>query len=110
MKRTCKDCGQEYAPYHGKPGYINQCENCGARTAAKQPPLRKAKVSWEGKHTPIIDLSCTNNREVDAFNRAQRRFGTSVVQGFGAGPASATHSSVDWGNVPKDKSLDPEKF
>jgi|ERR1039458_4745580 hypothetical protein len=104
----CKDCSQEYTPYHGKPGYINQCENCGARTAAKQPPLRMAKVSWENKHTPIIDLTCTNNREVETFNNAQRRFGTSVVKGFGQSAHSTTIASTDWGNLPKDRSLDPD--
>ena len=84
----CRDCKREFVPYHGKPGYINQCEDCGAATARKQPPLRMAKVSWEGKHTPIIDTSCTDNQEVIAFNRAQRRRGPSVGACFGRGAAA----------------------
>lgn len=75
----CRTCGDPFSFYQGKPGYIDQCSDCGK----KDVPLLKAKVSWENKHTPVVEVCSAE--EADAFNGAQRRFGVSVVRSFGAG-------------------------
>lgn len=37
--RKCIKCGDEYTPYKGKPGFINECTNCGRDSESGQERL-----------------------------------------------------------------------
>lgn len=31
-RMNCRDCNEEFYTYKGKPGYVNQCRDCGENT------------------------------------------------------------------------------
>jgi len=47
----CRDCHVEFVPYHGKPGYINQCEDC-----ATDVPKLGGNMIWDHKTAPYIEV------------------------------------------------------
>ena len=75
----CRDCGRNFQPFHGKPGFINQCEEC-----ATDVPLIGGNMIWEHKTAPGIEIKPLVEAQV--FARAQRRSSASsplrsIVQG-----------------------------
>ena len=71
QQRTCRKCSKDFTLLPNKPGNINDCAEC----AGEDVPLLMAKVSWENKHTPIIEVTADREAAI-AFNKAQ-------VRGFG---------------------------
>jgi hypothetical protein len=49
---TCRDCGQLFEPYPGKPGYINQCENCTVDV-----PLKTTRPGWASDDSHWVGLT-----------------------------------------------------
>jgi hypothetical protein len=37
QKRTCVRCGAEYSLYKGKPGFVNECKDCGLESEEGLP-------------------------------------------------------------------------
>lgn len=68
QEKTCRLCESTFTLQPGKPGYADVCPAC----TEDDVPLLMAKVSWEGKHSPVIEI--TDNRdEAERFNKAQGR-------------------------------------
>ena len=76
--RTCRTCSRDFTLMPDKPGNINDGPTCSEETVE----LLMAKVSWEGKHTPIIEITA-NREEAKRFNRAQNRGGVGPLSTFG---------------------------
>jgi hypothetical protein len=72
-KRKCRDCREWFTPTPNKPGYVNQCANC-----ATDVEKVMAEVSWENKHTPIINV--TTRKKAVKFNNSTKRFGAGVTK------------------------------
>lgn len=89
-KQTCRECEREFSPAPDKLGPIDVCPRC----ETEDVPLTMAKVSWEGKHTPIIEL--TDDRlAAKYFNGAQKRLGASVVRAFSAASGAETQAKIE---------------
>jgi hypothetical protein len=73
--RTCKECGEQFELLPNKPGLATVCPQCSP--SHDVPPL-VAKVSWEGKHSPVIEIT-SNTEEARRFNRAQHRHGAAPL-------------------------------
>jgi len=78
----CKFCEEPFNPGPTHSGLINVClqQECQRemwRSGIHEPPPITANVSWEGKHTPIIELVYCPQLSA-SFNAAQRRNGVSV--------------------------------
>jgi hypothetical protein len=67
VKKVCRVCEEEFTWRVGKPGYVDVCERCGE----KDVPLLMAKVSWENKHTPVVEVC--EAQEARRFNRQLAR-------------------------------------
>ena len=79
---TCKFCQEPFVPGPQHRGLITVCLEPDCQRALRlsgvhEPPPITANVSWEGKHTPIIEL-VYNPQQSQSFNAAQRRNGASV--------------------------------
>lgn len=48
---TCKRCGRDFTPYHGKPGYINECGEC-----KPDVPLLGGNMIWDHKTAPELEI------------------------------------------------------
>jgi len=68
--RTCRKCTKNFVLMPGKPGNANDCPSC----SREDVPLVMAKVSWEGKHCMILEITA-DRAEAERFNRAQARGG-----------------------------------
>ena len=75
----CRKCKQEFTPYVGKPGYIDECPSC-----ACDVPLVGGNMVWAHKTAPEIEIKSLASAR--AFAKVQRRFSASsplasIVQG-----------------------------
>lgn len=76
--RECRVCGREFALRPGKPGFVDVCENPACLKEAPETIQKvMAGVSWENKHTPVVEVM--EAAQAKAFNGAQRRRGTLIV-------------------------------
>jgi len=82
--RTCAKCEKEYVLLPGKPGLATHCPACSTETV----PMVMAKVSWDGKHTRILEIT-DNREEAERFNKAQERSGVGPLSAFGNHPTIA---------------------
>ena len=76
MRRVCVICGESFELMPDKPGLSTHCPRC---SPSYEEPKFRAKVSWEGKQTPIVEVT-TDVAGADAFNKAQKRFGCSPLR------------------------------
>lgn len=78
----CRYCHEPFTARPNKPGMIDVCYDtdcqCRDHKEHKEPEKLMAEVSWEGKQTPIANV--TTAKKARAFNQAQRRFGASVLR------------------------------
>lgn len=82
----CKYCQDDFEPGPDHRGLINVCPDYDCqremwKAGIHEPSPITANVSWENKHTPIIEL-CYNPQQSASFNGIQRRHGASVGQCF----------------------------
>lgn len=90
---VCRVCSTEFTPRFDHLGYVDVCCNCTAH--ADCTPRVMGKVAWSSKHT--MELEITSNRaEAIAFNKAQRRFGASVMCSLVA-PKETPQNSHNYG-------------
>lgn len=77
MIKSCKDCGEEFNWYPGKPGYINQCEEC-----SDDVPLQGGNMIWDHKTAPYIEIKPMKDALIFAKQTSRRNCGplTSIVQ------------------------------
>src|SRR5208283_4703825 len=76
--RTCRKCSRDFTLMPDKPGNINDCPACSEETVE----LLMAKVTWEGKHTPVLEITA-NRQEAMRFNSVQNRGGFGPLSTFG---------------------------
>ena len=78
--RTCRKCTKDFTLMPDKPGNINDCPTC----SEDDVPLLMGKVSWEGKHFMLLEITA-NREEATLFNKAQQRHGVGPLSAFGGG-------------------------
>ncbi len=88
QQRTCIRCEREFTLLPGKPGLATTCPSCSEETVE----LLMAKVYWEGKHTPVIEVTA-NREEAISFNKAQSRSGVAPLAAFGNRPSKDDYES-----------------
>lgn len=71
MERVCAKCGAKFVLLPGKPGYANWCPACSPKY---EKGLVGAKIYWEGKHTPVIEV-ISSLKKARQFNRQSYRRG-----------------------------------
>ena len=91
--RTCRKCEVSFTLMPGKPGNINDCPNC----SEEDVPLVMAKVSWEGKHLMLLEIT-DNRKEAIRFNKAQARSGVGPLSAFSNGPSPDDRESSKSGS------------
>ena len=84
--QVCKFCRESFIPGPMHPGLINVCleSDCQRElrhSGVHEPPPLTACVSWENKHTPIIEI-VPNPQTSASFNAAQRRHGVGIGRHF----------------------------
>jgi hypothetical protein len=72
-KSICRDCNQEFHPYPGKPGYIDQCEDC-----QRDVPKVGGNMIWDHKTAPYIEVK--SMKQAKQFANLQKRFGHGVTK------------------------------
>jgi hypothetical protein len=109
--RICKYCEGEYTPGPRHPGLITVCglTECQERAAAdgvREPSMKTACVSWEGKHTPIITV--VDCPQISAqFNGIQRRHGASIGLSFTGGVRAASKCEAGAEKAEKNSEKNP---
>jgi hypothetical protein len=72
LVKTCRNCNEEFDPYPGKPGYIDQCEDC-----AKDIPLLGGNMVWSHKTAPELEIK--SMAQARSFARKTKRYGAGVT-------------------------------
>ncbi len=93
QQRTCIKCQREFTLLPGKPGLATTFPSCSEETTE----LLMAKVSWDGKHTQIIEITA-NRKEAELFNKAQSRSGVAPLAMFGNRPNKEDYESSKGGS------------
>ena len=73
--RECVDCGDEYKLTPDKPGKINQCHQCGAKS--ETTARVGGNMIYDGKQAPEIEIKPMT--EAKKFNAKTRRLGVGVT-------------------------------
>lgn len=73
--RTCVDCGDNYRLTLNKPGKVNQCHQCGAKS--ETTARVGGNMVYDGKHAPEIEIK--SMAAAKKFNAKTRRLGTGVT-------------------------------
>jgi starvation-inducible outer membrane lipoprotein len=81
MNRICIICESEFILLPNHVGYANRCLSCNENVA--EPERLGATVRWEGKHTPVLEI--TTLKEAKKFNQNNVRFGTSILSSISQG-------------------------
>ena len=84
--RVCRTCGERFRGRPGKPGYVDECEDCAADRLGSRPVLRFEKVVCRYCGKPVgklgdVHSSCLQRRdtlsltrdEFDEFIRLQKK-------------------------------------
>lgn len=71
--RTCRNCGEEFIARPGKPGFINQCEDC-----AHDVPLLGGNMIWDHKTAPSLVIRPLADAQF--ISKLQKRVGTGVIR------------------------------
>ena len=69
----CRTCGEEFNTYPGKPGFVDQCEDC-----ANDTPKVGGNMIWNHKTAPYIEIK--SMKEAVRFAKSQQRFGAGVTK------------------------------
>lgn len=67
-ERVCRDCGETYAPFFGKPGLITQCADCGRK---REVPIVKGFTVADSKVSSYVVPM--RPRQFDELTAVQRR-------------------------------------
>lgn len=93
QQRVCQKCEGEFDLMPNKPGLSIHCPACSEETTE----LLMAKVSWDGKHTQLLEITA-NRQEAEAFNKAQSRNGIGPLATFGNRPQKDDYESSKGGS------------
>lgn len=74
--RICIICGGHFRLQPDHKGFANRCLECNSNVS--EPERFGAEVSWEGKHTPVIEV-VSSLSAAQRFNRKGRRLGASIL-------------------------------
>jgi len=85
-QKICKFCGEVFTLQINHKGLINVCLDSDCQrelrlSGVHEPPPITANVSWENKHTPLIELVYCPQLSA-SFNATQRRHGVGVGRHF----------------------------
>lgn len=72
--RKCVKCGEQFLLTLNHEGLSTECGNCAVETVE----LLGAEIRWEGKQTPVIDI--TTLSKARRFNNKTKRLGASVTR------------------------------
>jgi len=76
---TCRDCGDKFALYKGKPGFINQCSRCGIQTEEDLDEERMGgNMIYLHKTGGYIEVKTL--REAQQFAAKTQRLGAGVTK------------------------------
>lgn len=84
---NCRDCGSPFALFPGKPGYVDQCENC-----ARDVPLLGGNMIWTHKTAPSIEIKPMDQAVL--FAKKQKRFGAGPLRSISQSKEQAHKSLV----------------
>lgn len=73
--RECVDCGDEYKLTPSKPGKVNQCHQCGAKS--ETTARVGGNMIYTSKQAPEIEIKPME--EAKRFNSKTRRLGAGVT-------------------------------
>ncbi len=90
MKRECLICGDEFTLTRDHRGYANRCGKCNE--GVEEPERLGAEVSWSGKHT--VEIQITTISKSIAFNKKNKRFGTSILSSIAQGQSTGYEREV----------------
>lgn len=75
--RNCIHCGEEYTPTPHKPGFINECWDCG-EVSDKDTPRLGGNMIYSHKTAPTIEIKPLDQAQQFA-KRARRQNSTGVT-------------------------------
>lgn len=93
---TCRDCGEDFIPTPGKPGYVNQCIRC-----ASDVPKLGGFMHWIHKTAPEIEvMPMSKARQMWSQTR---RFGAGVTKSITQSKEQAHKSLQGYNPFTKDE-------
>ena len=73
---VCRDCGKEFTEILGKPGFMNQCQECSLFQSEPEPI--GGNMVWEHKTAPRLELKPLS--AAVAFAKQTERYGAGVTK------------------------------
>lgn len=72
--KECRDCGREFKPMPGKPGYIDQCPNC----SKPELDVYGGNMVWHHKTAPELEIKPL--AAAKRFSKLQARSGSGPLR------------------------------
>ena len=78
--RICVKCNEEYKLYRGKPGFINECGECGLSSEEGMTKLGGI-MEYSHKTAPTIKIVALKDAK-EIIKKTKRKSGTSIISGM----------------------------